>query len=116
MLITDDYIKYYYSNTEMYALQIAKYHLIRWGKIEKNIVDLGSDLKPIAKSLFGALRKLTIDERAILAAKYRTDEKGRPSKTDKEAADALDMELLKYQELRRGIEHKFYYYIKDSLN
>lgn len=116
MLDVDDYMKYYQLNTNRHALQIVKYHLNHWGRIEKNIANLGPDSEQMAKRLFTGLKGLTAEERALLAAKYRTDKQGKPSKTDKEAAEDYGMKLRNYQALRKAIEHKVYYYMQEVNN
>lgn len=114
MLQEENYIKYYDENKR--ALQKAKFFLSRWGKIENNISNLSPRKKRIAKMLFSTLKKLTKEEREFLASKYRVVIFGKASRTDKEVAAMYDMDFQDYVMLRRSIEYKFYYYLKDLID
>lgn len=111
MLSADDYHVRYYSSDRR-ALQLSKYYLNKWGKIERNVSQLSEVYSRIAFILFSALKEMTEEERKFLADKYRVIIFGRWSKSDKELAEEYGMKLSDYQKLRKGIEYKFYYYLK----
>lgn len=111
MLPADEYFISYYSEDRR-ALQLAKYYLSKWGTIEKNASKLNEAYSEIAFLLFSALSEMTEEERKFLADKYRVDIYKKWAKPDKEVAKKNDMKLSEYQKLRKGVEYKFYYYLK----
>ena len=114
MLSADDYHVRYYSSDRR-ALQLSKYYLGKWGKIEKNASQLSEVYSRIAFILFSALKEMTEEERKFLADKFRVTIARKSSRPDKEIAKKYGMELSEYRELRKGIEYKFYYYLKPLL-
>lgn len=114
MLRVEDYTMFKEGNKG--ALQKTKFFLSRWGRTEENFSKLTRIEKRNAKLLFSALKKLTKEEREFLASKYRVVIFGKASRTDKEVAAMYDMDFNEYVMLRRGIEYKFYYYLKDLID
>jgi len=114
MLLANEYLTSYYSEDRR-ALQLSKYYLSKWGKIEKNASKLNKNDKKVAYILYSTLNKMAEDERKFLANKYRVMIYGKSAKPDKELAEVYDMDLLEYRNLRKGIEYKFYYYLKPSI-
>ena len=55
---------------------------------------------------------MTEEERKFLADKFRVTIARKSSRPDKEIAKKYGMELSEYRELRKGVEYKFYYYLK----
>lgn len=115
MLRVESYSEYEQKMTINRSLQLAKYYLSKWGRIENNIANLSVAEKRIAKLLFTSLKQMTAEEREFLASKYRVIIFGKASRTDKEVAEEYKMKLIDYQNLRKGIEYKFYFYLKPLL-
>ena len=111
MLQVDDYHVRYYSSDRR-ALQLSKYYLNKWGKIERNVSQLSEVYSRIAFILFSALKEMTEEERRFLADKFRVTIARKSSRPDKEIAKEYGMELSEYRELRKGVEYKFYSYLK----
>lgn len=111
MLDVDDYHVRYYSSDRR-ALQLSKYYLNKWGWIERNASQLDKLYGEIAFILFSALKEMTEEERKFLADKFRVTIARKSSRPDKEIAKKYGMELSEYRELRKGVEYKFYYYLK----
>ena len=111
MLQADDYHVRYYSSDRR-ALQLSKYYLNKWGVIEKNASRLNESYTEIAFILFSALKEMTEEERKFLADKFRVTIERKSSRPDREIAKEYGMELSEYRELRKGVEYKFYYYLK----
>ena len=111
MLSADDYHVRYYSSDRR-ALQLSKYYLNKWGWIERNASQLDELYGEIAFILFSALKEMTEEERKFLADKFRVTIERKSSRPDKEIAKEYGMELSEYRELRKGVEYKFYYYLK----
>lgn len=111
MLSADDYHVRYYSSDRR-ALQLSKYYLNKWGWIERNASQLDELYGEIAFILFSALKEMTEEERKFLADKFRVTIARKSSRPDKEIAKKYGMELSEYRELRKGVEYKFYYYLK----
>ena len=97
------------------ALQLAKYHLKEWGKIEKDITALSDEEKEFAIRLYATLKHMTEEERQLLGDKYRVDVFGRYANPDLELAKQYEMELDYYRRLRKGIEYKFFYYLREHI-
>lgn len=114
MLKAEEYYDKYLSYDRR-ALQLSKYYLSRWAKTERNAAQLNETQKEIAFLLFSTLKELTKKEREFLGDKYRVILFGKNSKSDKEVAEEYNMRLSDYQKLRRGLEYKFYYYLKPLL-
>lgn len=114
MLKAEEYYDKYLSYDRR-ALQLSKYYLSRWAKTERNAAQLNETQKEIAFLLFSTLKELTEKEREFLGDKYRVILFGKNSKSDKEVAKEYEMNLIDYQELRKGVEYKFYYYLKPLL-
>lgn len=114
MLTADEYFNQYPSYDRR-ALQLSKYYLSRWGKIERNASELSELHSEIAYILFSALNEMTEKEREFLGDKYRVIIFGRVAKSDKEMASQYNMKLVDYQNLRKGIEYKFYHKMKPLL-
>lgn len=93
MLLADEYLTSYYSEDRR-ALQLSKYYLSKWGKIEKNASKLNKNYKKVAFILYSTLNKMAEDERKFLANKYRVMIYGKSAKPDKELAEVYDMDLL----------------------
>lgn len=111
--IAKEYRKYYDDYDR--ALQLAKYYLKDWDSIDKNIQTLeGRDLE-IARTLYQTLGHLTEKERKVLADKYRVDRFRVYCITDSELAEANNMNFHAYRNLRKGIEYKFFYYLKEYI-
>lgn len=108
----DDYRIYERKTTVNRSLQRAKFHLNKWGRIERNFAKLTPEWKRIAKRLFATLKKMTPEERAFLANKYRVDITTSYGRNDIELAREYDMSRYEYSELRKGIEYKFYHYLE----
>lgn len=114
MLTADEYLDQYLSYDRR-ALQLSKYYLSRWGKIERKAAGLDDVHSEIAYILFSTLKELTEKEREFLGDKYRVIIFGRVAKSDKEMASQYNMKLVDYQNLRKGIEYKFYHKMKPLL-
>lgn len=114
MLNADDYHVRYYSSDRR-ALQLSKYYLNKWGWIERNASQLDESYKEIAFILFSALKEMTEEERKFLADKFRVTIARKSSRPDKEIAEEYGMELQEYRKLRKGVEYKFYSYLKPLL-
>lgn len=114
MLQVDDYHARYYSDDRR-ALQLSKYYLNKWGIIERNASRLNESYTEIAVILFSTLKEMTDLERKFLSEKYRVTIARKSSRPDEELAEKYGMKLLEYRELRKGIEYKFYYYLKSLL-
>lgn len=111
MLSADDYHVRYYSSDRR-ALQLSKYYLGKWGKIEKNVSQLSEAYSRIAFILFSALKEMTDNERKFLADKYRVTIYSKIARPDREVAEEYEMNYSDYQKLRKGVEYKFYSYLK----
>ena len=111
MLSADDYHVRYYSSDRR-ALQLSKYYLNKWGWIERNASQLSEVYSRIAFILFSALKEMTEEERKFLADKFRVTIERKSSRPDKEIAKEYGMELSEYRELRKGVEYKFYSFLK----
>lgn len=111
MLKAEEYYDKYLSYDRR-ALHLSKYYLSRWAKTERNAAQLNETQKEIAFLLFSTLKELTKKEREFLGDKYRVILFGKNSKSDKEVAEEYNMRLSDYQKLRKGLEYKFYYYLK----
>lgn len=111
--IADDYKKYYDDYDRV--PQLAKYYLKDWDSIDKNIQTLEGRKLEIAKILYQTLGHLTEYERKLLADKYRVDLFQVYCRTDKELAAEMELTLKDYGNLRRGIEFKFFYYLKEYI-
>lgn len=97
------------------ALQLAKFYLKEWGKIDKDITGLSDEEKEFAIKLYSTLKNLTEYERKILGDKYRVDIFRKYAKPDKELAADYDMSFYSYRKLRKGIEYKFFYYLREHI-
>lgn len=114
MLKAEEYYDKYISYDRR-ALQLSKHYLSRWGKIERNAAQLNETQKEIAFLLFSTLKELTEKEREFLGNKYRVIIFGKKAKSDKEVAEEYNMRLSDYQKLRKGLEYKFYHFLKPLL-
>lgn len=114
MLTADEYINQYISYDRR-ALQLSKYYLSRWAKVERNASQLDEMEKETAFLLFSVLKELTEKERQFLGDKYRVILFGKSSKSDKEVAEEYNMRFSDYQNLRKGLEYKFYHFLKPLL-
>ena len=108
--VAEYHIRYYSSDRR--SLQLSKYYLGKWGVIEKNASRLNESYTEIAFILFSALKEMTEEERKFLADKFRVTIAKKSSRPDKDIAKEYGMELSEYRDLRKGIEYKFYYYLK----
>lgn len=115
MLKAEDYKKYAHVNNQKRAVQIAKFYLSKWGKIERSFSKLNQVEKDMAKRLYATLKKITPEELEFLSNKYRVANSGKIGRTDKELAEMYGISLLEYTALRKGIECKFFYHLKHLL-
>lgn len=115
MLKADDY-KQYITGIRG-SLRITKHYLSKWDYYERNVSKLVDIELKKAKILYEALGHLTEDERKFLANKYRVtleEDRGYTLnyKRDKDLAKEAKMTMKEYIQLRRGIELKFFHYLK----
>lgn len=116
MLKEEDYRQY--ESDSKRALTLPKYFLSKWGYFEANATSLTDIELNNAKKLYATLGHLTEEERIFLGNKYRSiyekkHKNSRNYKTDKIVAKEHGMTKKEYVQLRRGIEHKFFYYLQN---
>lgn len=114
MLQTDDYHARYYCDDRR-TFQLSKYYLSKWGIIERNASQLDKHYSEMAFILFNTLKEMTEEERKFLSEKYRVTIPMKAHRPDREVAEEYGMELQEYRKLRKGVEYKFYSYLKPLL-